>query len=224
MGGCGRGTRGDQRVSLPRFGNQSPRREQRRGFLQRPGSRRGAGDARVGRRGNSRFLLPVSGERSGLELLDQRLPPKLTGQPRARDSRRRARGGLDRFALPGPEDVGWRGATPRALGLVYQPPRTPALSRRVRVLGVGDHAYAGGRTQPAIVALDSRSVVTLQEKRDGNWSIWMRVLQNGVIPLTGSVRVDEDQGLADQLDPAVGMGAAGHALFVWADSRSPSSG
>jgi hypothetical protein len=52
----------------------------------------------------------------------------------------------------------------------------------------------------------------------------MRVLQNGVIPLTGSVRVDEDQGVADQLDPAVGMDAAGHALFVWADSRSLSSG
>jgi hypothetical protein len=67
-------------------------------------------------------------------------------------------------------------------------------------------------------------VVTWQEKRDGNWSIWMRVLQSGVNPVTGSVRVDEDPGQADQLDPGVGLDAAGHALIVWSDLRSTSSG
>jgi len=121
-------------------------------------------------------------------------------------------------------EVVWQGVNASGLGAVYQLALTPSLSPLGPVLEIGDPAYSGSRTQPSIVALDSRSVVTWQEKRDGNWSIWMRVLQNGVIPLTGSVRVDEDQGLADQLDPAVGMDAAGHALFVWADSRSLSSG
>jgi len=77
---------------------------------------------------------------------------------------------------------------------------------------------------PGIVVLDSRSIVTWQEKRDGNWSIFMRLIQSGVSPISGSVRVDEDPGFADQLDPGVGMDAAGHAFFTWTDNRSLSSG
>ncbi|MBI4364186.1 MAG: hypothetical protein HY568_02045 [Candidatus Latescibacteria bacterium] len=52
----------------------------------------------------------------------------------------------------------------------------------------------------------------------------MQVLQGGVSPSSGVVRVDEDPGQADQLDPGVGMDFAGHAVFVWADTRSSSSG
>ena len=52
----------------------------------------------------------------------------------------------------------------------------------------------------------------------------MQVIQSGVIPTSGAVRVDEDPGQADQLDPGVGMDFAGHAVFVWADTRSLSSG
>ena len=52
----------------------------------------------------------------------------------------------------------------------------------------------------------------------------MRVVQSGVIPVSGSVRVDEDPGQADQLDPAVGIDAAGHSIFTWTDMRSLSSG
>jgi len=92
------------------------------------------------------------------------------------------------------------------------------------VLEVGDSGFTGARGRPAVVVLDSRSVVSWQEKRDGNWSVWMRVIQSGVNPVTGSVRVDEDPGAADQLDPAVGMDAAGHVLFAWTDMRSISSG
>ena len=121
-------------------------------------------------------------------------------------------------------EIVWQGLGASGLGAVYQLALTSGLVPLGPVLEIGDPAYSGARTQPAIVALDSRSVVTWQEKRDGNWSIWMRVLQGGVNPITGSVRVDEDPGQGDQLDPAAGMDAAGHAIFVWADTRSASSG
>ena len=52
----------------------------------------------------------------------------------------------------------------------------------------------------------------------------MRVIQSGVNPATGSVRVDQDPGQADQFGPVTGLDAAGHALFVWTDMRSLSSG
>jgi hypothetical protein len=110
------------------------------------------------------------------------------------------------------------------LGAVYQFALSASLVALGPVLEVGDPAFSGARSMPGIVVLDSRSIVTWQEKRDGNWSIWMRLIQSGVSPISGSVRVDEDPGLADQLDPGVGMDAAGHAIFTWTDLRSLSSG
>ena len=92
------------------------------------------------------------------------------------------------------------------------------------VLDVGDPAFPGSRSRPGVVVLDSRSIVTWQERRDGNWSIFMRVVQSGVIPVSGEIRVDEDPGQSDQLDPAVGIDAAGHSIFTWTDMRSISSG
>ncbi len=127
-----------------------------------------------------------------------------------------------------PEDgrieIVWEGLAASGLGAVYQVALASTLAPLGPVFEVGDPGFSGSRSRPAITLLDSRSVVSWQEKRDGNWSIWMRVIQSGAIPLTGAVRVDEDPGLADQLDPGVGMDAAGHAVFVWTDMRSLSSG
>ena len=121
-------------------------------------------------------------------------------------------------------EIVWEGIGASGLGAVYQIALTSSLVPLGPVLEVGDPGFAGARSRPAIVVLDSKSVVSWQEKRDGNWSIWMRVIQSGTNPVTGSVRVDEDPGQADQLDPAVGMDAAGHAIFAWTDMRSLSSG
>lgn len=121
-------------------------------------------------------------------------------------------------------DIAWQGVNSSGVGAVYQVALSSAGIPLGPVLALGDPAYPGARSHPSIAALDSRTVVTWQEKRDGNWSIWMQVLQGGVNPATGAVRVDQDPGQADQLDPEVGMDVSGHSFFVWADTRSLSSG
>ncbi len=121
-------------------------------------------------------------------------------------------------------EVVWQGVAASGLGAVYQLALTSNLVPLGPVFDVGDPAFAGARTGPAIAMFGARSVVTWQEKREGNWSIWMRVIQSGVNPITGSVHVDEDPGQADQLDPVSGLDAAGHAIFAWTDMRSISSG
>jgi hypothetical protein len=127
-----------------------------------------------------------------------------------------------------PEDgrleVVWQGLGASGLGAVYHLALTSGLVPLGPVFEVGDPGFTGARTAPSIFLLDSRSVVTWQERRDGNWSIWMRELEGGMNPVSGAVRVDEDPGQADQLEPGVGMDAAGNAIFVWADLRSTSSG
>jgi len=131
---------------------------------------------------------------------------------------------LSESAEDGRLEIVWQGLNASGLGAAYQVALTSGLVPLGPVLEVGDPAFTGARGRPAIVVLGSRSVVSWQEKRDGNWSVWMRVIQSGVNPTTGSIRVDEDPGVADQLDPAVGMDAAGHAIFAWTDMRSLSSG
>lgn len=121
-------------------------------------------------------------------------------------------------------EIVWQGVASTGLGAVYQFALSASLEPLGPALDVGDPSYSGSRNRPSIVVVDSRSVVTWQEKRDGNWSIWMRVLQSGVNPVSGSIRVDEDPGQADQLEPGVGIDPAGHVLFTWTDMRSLSSG
>ena len=131
---------------------------------------------------------------------------------------------LSTSAEDGRLEMAWEGVSASGLGAVYQVAMSSSLVPLGPVLEVGDPAFSGARSMPGIVVLDSRSIVTWQEKRDGNWSIFMRLIQSGVSPISGSVRVDEDPGFADQLDPGVGMDAAGHAFFTWTDNRSLSSG
>ena len=121
-------------------------------------------------------------------------------------------------------EIVWQGTTPSGLAAVYHVALTSALQPLGPVLDVSDPAFPASRSRADVVVLDSRSIVTWQERRDGNWSIFMRVVQSGVNPTTGEIRVDEDPGQADQLDPAVGMDPAGHAIFTWTDMRSLSSG
>ncbi len=131
---------------------------------------------------------------------------------------------LGASSLDGHLEIVWQGVAPSGLGAVYHVALTTNLVPLGPVLELGDPGFTEGRVQPAINVQASRSVVTWQEKRNENWSIWMQVFESGVNPISGSVRVDEDPGSADQLNPCVGMDAAGHALFIWTDMRSISSG
>jgi hypothetical protein len=131
---------------------------------------------------------------------------------------------LSASAEDGRLEIVWQGVASSGLGAVYQVAFSSTLQPLGPVLDVGDPAFPVSRSRPAVVVLDSRSIVTWQERRDGNWSIFMRVVQSGVILASGVVRVDEDPSQADQLDPAVGIDAAGHSIFTWTDMRSLSSG
>lgn len=120
-------------------------------------------------------------------------------------------------------EILWEGLGPSGVEAVYQVALTSGLVPLGPVLALGDLAAGGARSHPSLATLDSRSMATWQERRDGNWSIWMQVIQDGIDPL-GAIRVDEDTGVADQFDPGVGMDASGHAIVVWTDTRSLSSG
>jgi len=60
-------------------------------------------------------------------------------------------------------------------------------------------------------------------ERAGDWTPWMQAFEGGVAPSTGILRVDQDVLGADQLDPTVGLDG-GHAVVLWSDARSVSSG
>lgn len=90
------------------------------------------------------------------------------------------------------------------------------------VLGPGD----GLETQaaPSLAVSGDRSVVAWEARRGGDWSIWLQAFTSSAAPASGLIRVDQDVLGADQLDPSVGLDPAGHAVVIWADNRSPSSG
>src|SRR5205085_11550263 len=78
-------------------------------------------------------------------------------------------------------EIVWQSVAPSGLGEVDQVALSSTLQPLGPVLPMGDPAFPGSRSRPAVVVLDSRSIVTWQERRDGNWSIFMRVVQSGVI-------------------------------------------
>jgi len=121
-------------------------------------------------------------------------------------------------------EVVWQGVGASGLAAVYQIAFGPGPVALGPVFTLGDTSYSGARASPSIAALGSRSIVAWQEKRDGNWSIWMQEFDQGIVPASGVVRIDEDTGQADQFQPNVGLDVQGHAIFTWIDTRSLSSG
>jgi len=126
--------------------------------------------------------------------------------------------------VDGRVEVVWQGVKPSGQSEVYQLTLTSNRVPLGPVIEMGDPSIDAARSHPSIALVDTRSAITWQERRDGNWSIWMRVMQSGVNPVSGAVRVDQDPGQADQFEPAAALDAAGHAFFVWTDLRSISSG
>ena len=95
-----------------------------------------------------------------------------------------------------------------------------ALSNPIRI----DPDHDDAMLAPSIAVSGGQAVVTWESKRDGDWTPWMQAFQGGVAPSTGILRIDQDVLNADQLDPAVGLDAAGHVVVLWSDTRSVSSG
>ena len=126
--------------------------------------------------------------------------------------------------VDGRVEIVWQGVKPSGQSEVYQLTLTSNRVPLGPVLEMGDPGIDAARSHPSIALVDTRSVIAWQERRDGSWGIWMRVMQSGVNPVSGAVRVDQDPGQADQFEPAAALDAAGHAFFVWTDLRSISSG
>jgi hypothetical protein len=77
---------------------------------------------------------------------------------------------------------------------------------------------------PDVAVQGARSVVAWAGKRNANWEIFLRMYQDGTVPVSGVVRVDEDPGTGDKYDPGLGLDAEGHVFVLWTDGRSSSSG
>jgi hypothetical protein len=77
---------------------------------------------------------------------------------------------------------------------------------------------------PSISIAGNRSFVGWAAKLDGNWSVFVRGFQDGFVPVTGTLRVDQDVLGADQLDPTLGADPGGRLVVIWSDARSVSSG
>jgi hypothetical protein len=91
-------------------------------------------------------------------------------------------------------------------------------------LELGPPTVPGPESAPSIAVAGSRSIVAWAGKQDGDWSIWLQGFDHGTAPFTAVVRVDQDVTGADQLDPTCGLDAGGHAVIIWSDARSTSSG
>ena len=87
-----------------------------------------------------------------------------------------------------------------------------------------DPALAGAAAGPSISVAGNRSFVAWEAKHDGNWSVFLRGFEDGAIPATAVLRVDQDVLGADQLDPSVGADPGGRLVVIWSDARSTSSG
>ena len=121
-------------------------------------------------------------------------------------------------------EVAWLGTAASGLGLSYHQAfdstGVPLTSPSPLGLSLNSITEAA----PSISVAGSLSVVTWEARDDGDWSVWMQAFEQGGIPVTGVLRVDQDVVGADQLDPTVGLDGAGHATILWADGRSASSG
>ena len=87
-----------------------------------------------------------------------------------------------------------------------------------------DPSLAEAAAAPSIAVAGNRSFVAWEAKHDGNWSVFLRGFEDGAIPATGVLRVDQDVLGADQLDPSVGADPGGRLVVIWSDARSTSSG
>ena len=121
-------------------------------------------------------------------------------------------------------EVVWLGPGSSGLGQVYFRSYTSSLVALTPLLTLGESSQPGPQAAPSLAISGDYSVVTWEERQQGNWSIWMQRFQGGALPVSGVLRVDEDLTGADQLDPAAGMDGSGRAIVIWSDLRSASSG
>ena len=87
-----------------------------------------------------------------------------------------------------------------------------------------DPSLAEAAAAPSISIAGNRSFVAWEANLDGNWSVYLRGFDDGSVPSTSVLRVDQDVLGADQLDPSVGVDPGGRLVVIWSDARSTSSG
>lgn len=80
------------------------------------------------------------------------------------------------------------------------------------------------QTSPSLSVDGSFSAVVWAARPQGDWSVWMQRIQDGVTPAGPAIQVDQDLLGADQLEPTVAVDGGGNILTIWTDARSTSSG
>lgn len=125
-------------------------------------------------------------------------------------------------AEDGRVEAAWLGLGVEGYGRVFHQAFAPGPS----ALAAGAVEAEPGRPAgaPSVAVAGSAAIVTWEERGTlGDWSVWMQRFSGG-LPSAPPMRVDEDLTGSDQLDPRSGFDPSGHAVVVWTDFRSASSG
>ncbi|MGE5177275.1 MAG: hypothetical protein ACM3JJ_13000 [Hyphomicrobiales bacterium] len=122
-------------------------------------------------------------------------------------------------------EIVWLGSDPSGGARLYYRSLSASLTPLAALVALGESdATVGPQDGPTLAVSATSSVIAWEERRQGNWSIWMQRFTGGIPDASGAVRVDQDVTTADQIDPGAGMDASGRTLLVWSDARSVSSG
>jgi hypothetical protein len=122
----------------------------------------------------------------------------------------------------GRAEVVWLGLGEEGYGHVFH----ASVGSGVSALAAADVEAEPGRpaAAPTIAVFGTSAVVAWGERGPlGDWSIWLQRFQDGAAAAPPA-RVDQDLSSADQFDPCTGLDGSGHALIIWSDLRSLSSG
>ena len=85
---------------------------------------------------------------------------------------------------------------------------------------LNDDDGVANQRNPVIATNSAGYVIILwQDKREGSWDIYS-VLRSSSGFWSPNLRVDDDPGHSDQIEPSVALDAAGSAYAVWEDNRS----
>jgi hypothetical protein len=121
-------------------------------------------------------------------------------------------------------EIAWLGAGTGGLGQSYHQGFDHSGIPLGGVFALGPADGLEVQAAPRLSVAGETSIAAWEAQRDGNWSVWLQAFASGAGPKSGVLRVDQDVVGADQLDPSPGLDAAGRAVVIWSDGRSPSSG
>jgi len=102
-------------------------------------------------------------------------------------------------------------------------PRPAFLATVLEDFQVNENAGDSDQLSPVVaVAPDGNFIVTWCDERNGNYDIYARQFTAPGVPQGEIFRVNDDEGTADQVSPAIAVDDAGNFVIAWEDRRGSS--